>query len=125
MLLATLRVGQPAPAPSPILLASSRPFLPTGIGSRVASRGEVPMPQDRPYTLGEDQGSAEPSPGANLAAARPRMRTTPSFDDRFASNRVPSVIAEPPRNPLQNPSPIAAYAPPQASPSILTGRGLY
>jgi hypothetical protein len=35
------------------------------------------------------------------------------------------VIAEAPPNPLQNPSPIAAYASPQASPSIMTGRGLY
>ena len=127
VLLATLRVGSPAPAPSPILLASSRPFLPTSIGSRIPARGGVPMPQDRPYTLGEDQGpsTAEPAPGANMAATRLRQRATPSLDDRFAQNRVPPVIAEAPRNPLQSPSPIAAYAAPQASPSIMTGRGLY
>ncbi|HLH89306.1 MAG TPA: septal ring lytic transglycosylase RlpA family protein [Xanthobacteraceae bacterium] len=127
VLLATLRVGSPAPSPSPILLASSRPFLPSSFGTRVAARGGVPMPQDRPYNLGEDQGSsiAEPTPGTNMAAARTRQRATPSFDDRIAANRVPPVIAETPRNSLQNPSPIAAYAAPQASPSIMTGRGLY
>jgi rare lipoprotein A len=127
VLLATLRVGSPAPSPSPILLASSRPFLSSGVGTRMPARGDVPMPQDRPYTLGEDQGSstAEPASVANMAAARPRSRATPSFDDRFATNRVPPVIAEAPPNPLQNPSPIAAYAAPQASPSIMTGRGLY
>src|SRR5262249_27971987 len=58
VLLATLRQGQPAPTPSPILLAASRPFLPH-FGGR-SPRGDVPMPLGRPYGLGEDrQGSSE------------------------------------------------------------------
>jgi len=122
VLLATLRTGEPAPAPSPLLLASSRPFLP-GIGdrtgTRVAARGQVPIPDERPYDLGEDQPAAPPT---NTAAARPRYGT-PAFDDRFAANQLPAMIASEPRNP----SPIAAYAAPsaEASPSIMTGRGLY
>jgi len=126
VLLATLRVGQPAPAPSPILLASSRPFL-SGFGTRVSARsGSVPIPQDRPYALGDNQGSPAPEPSSsNIAAARPRYRASPTLDDRFAANRVSPVFTDVPRNP----SPIAAYATPQAtlqgSPSIMSGRGLY
>jgi rare lipoprotein A len=121
VLLATLRVGQPAPAPSPILLASSRSFLPS-IGTRMPARGGVPIPPDRPYNLGEDQGSpaAEPA-SSNVASARPRRSAPPAFDDRFAANQLPPIITDVPRNP----SPIAAYATPQAAPSIMTGRGLY
>jgi rare lipoprotein A len=125
VLLATLRVGQPAPAPSPILLASSRPFLPS-VGSRVNPRGPVPIPEERPYTLGESQGSpaAEPA-SANVASARvparPRPNSPSAFDDRFAANQVQPVVTDVPRHP----SPIAAYATPQTAPSIMTGRGLY
>jgi len=120
VLLATLRTGEPAPAPSALLLASSRPFLPFGgpSGTRMAARGPVPIPQDRPYDLGEDQPAAPP---ANQASARARRYGTPTFDDRFAANRVPPLIDNGP----PSPSPIAAYASPQASPSIMTGRGLY
>jgi rare lipoprotein A len=128
VLLATLRVGQPAPAPSPILLASSRPFFLGGGSSRASARGDVPIPPERPYTLGDNQGSpaAEP-PAANVASVRVRSRPNvpPAFDDRFAANRVSPMVSVDPRHP----SPIAAYAPPQAapqgSPSIMTGRGLY
>jgi rare lipoprotein A len=124
VLLATLRVGQPAPAPSRTLLASSRPFLPV-FGNHSRARGEVPIPPDRPYTLGENQGSPVAEPArANVASARPRRHAAPSFDDRFAENRVTPMITEVPRHP----SPVAAYATPQvpqASPSIMSGRGLY
>src|SRR5262249_61073842 len=61
VLLAPLREGKPAPAPSAILLASAKPFLPQ-LGSRVpAVHGPVPLPPDRPYDLGGDQQGA---PGA-------------------------------------------------------------
>jgi hypothetical protein len=82
----------------------------------------VPIPPDRPYNLGEDQGSpaAEPA-SSNVASARPRRSAPPAFDDRFAANQLPPIITDVPRNP----SPIAAYATPQAAPSIMTGRGLY
>jgi rare lipoprotein A len=128
VLLATLRVGQPAPAPDRLLLASSRTLLPvfgSHTGTRVGARGAVPLPQERPYTLGENQGPPDAEPAAaNVASARPRYRAQPAFDDRFAANRVTPIITEVPRNP----SPISAYATPQvpqASPSIMSGRGLY
>lgn len=76
VLLATLRQGQPAPAPSPILLASSKPFLPQ-FGVR-APRGDVPMPLGRPYGLGTDRQASPDAPVS--AAARPVV--TAGFEAR-------------------------------------------
>ena len=123
ILLATLREGQPAPAPSPILLASSRPFLPQ-LGSRVASaRGPVPVPPDRPYNLGDVQAAADARPSSDVsAAARPR-RVDTAFNTRFSADRMTPMITDVPRQP----PPVEAFAPAQAdaAPSIMTGRGLY
>ena len=123
VLLATLRNGSPAPAPSPILLASSRPFLPSFGGSRSTSRGPVPMPPDRPYTLGNGQESNEARPATEVsAAARPRKRDT-AFNSRFAADRMAPMIEDTPGTP----SPVHAFGPARAdaAPSIMTGRGLY
>src|ERR1700712_2393246 len=49
-LIATLRTGQPAPSPSSVRIASARPFVPEVASPRI--RGDVPMPEGRPYTLG-------------------------------------------------------------------------
>jgi rare lipoprotein A len=54
LLAATLRQGEPAPAPSPIMVASADPFLPR-IGETPTFRSTVPIPPDRPLTLGEPQ----------------------------------------------------------------------
>src|ERR1700759_3158380 len=52
-LMATLRTGIPAPTPSMVRVASARPFVPELPSSnRGAIRGEVPMPEGRPYSLG-------------------------------------------------------------------------
>jgi rare lipoprotein A len=112
VLLATLRQGQPAPTPSPILLASSRPFLPH-FGGR-APRGDVPMPLGRPYGLGEDRQGSPEVPVA--ATAQPIV--TAGFAMQYSDDRLPPMIEDVPRHP----SPVAAFAP---SPSVMTGRGLY
>src|SRR6516164_8071584 len=51
-LMATLRTGVPAPAPSFVRVASARPFVPESVSSGRTIRGEVPLPEDRPYSLG-------------------------------------------------------------------------
>ena len=51
-LLATLRTGVPAPTPSSVRVASARPFVPELPSSGRPIRGEVPMPEGRPYSLG-------------------------------------------------------------------------
>src|ERR1700742_4029192 len=59
-LIATLRTGAPPPAPSLVRVASARPFVPEMAPSGRAIRGEVPVPEGRPYNLGNtpaDQAS--------------------------------------------------------------------
>src|SRR5476649_640706 len=59
-LIATLRSGVPAPSPSLVRVASARPFVPEVPSSGRAIRGEVPLPEGRPYSLGntrDDQAS--------------------------------------------------------------------
>src|ERR1700746_2010694 len=48
-LVATLRTGTPAPAPPLVRIASARPFVPQGTRP---IRGDIPMPEGRPYSLG-------------------------------------------------------------------------
>jgi rare lipoprotein A len=49
VLMATLRQGEPAPAPSPIMVAAARPFVPVLRGAALL-RGPVPVPPDRPFS---------------------------------------------------------------------------
>jgi rare lipoprotein A len=92
MLIATLREGQPAPVPALVRVASNKPFMPEVMGRGVAR--DVPVPPDRPYTLGEAQMVSNYRPGAATNVAR-----APAIDpDR------PSVDAYPVR-------PAVAYGP--------------
>jgi len=107
-LLATLREGEPAPAPSGVMIASARPFVPQVDGRSPVLRGAVPVPEDRPFDLGERQTmqDAALAAGPRTAAADPRS----------------PFAAMPP-----GASPATAYAPPRfdGSLSVTTGRGLY
>src|SRR6202162_986945 len=51
-LVATLRTGVPAPSPSMVRVASARSFVPEIASFGRPIRGEVPMPEGRPYSLG-------------------------------------------------------------------------
>jgi rare lipoprotein A len=120
-LVATLRTGVPAPSPSLVRVASSRSFVPDVSLSRPI-RGEVPMPQGRPYSLGNTSAdmasinaTSEMSASARSRSAG-RMLENPRAvsyenDDRYAA----SV------------NPVNAYAPvdPRGPSELLTGRGLY
>ena len=77
LLEATLREGEPAPAPSAVRLASARPFI--SQGTQVAAlRGSVPMPADRPYSLGEEYPVEAPSAGASQRSAQTAHSQPPS-----------------------------------------------
>jgi len=94
LLAATLREGEPAPAPSPIIVAAAKSFLPP-IGETPAFRSTVPIPPDRPLTLGEPQ---------SVEGAGSRQRTTyipplsavtayaPTSTDAMLSAGVPSPV---------------------------------
>jgi peptidoglycan lytic transglycosylase len=118
VLLATLRQGEPAPPPSPLLLASARNFLPQ-FGTRMSVfRGAVPVPPDRPYALGD--GSSDATPASDVSTA-PAERRAESTRPNPRPNRMPRMVAEAPRDP------VASFAPARAelAPSVMTGRGLY
>ncbi|MDB5582782.1 MAG: septal ring lytic transglycosylase RlpA family protein [Bradyrhizobium sp.] len=117
-LVATLRTGVPAPSPSLVRVASARPFVPET--SARAIRGDVPMPEGRPYSLGntsqdlasinatsEMSASSRTRPGVR-AIENPRAVTYEN-DARYAAR------------------PATAYAPvdPRGPSELLTGRGLY
>jgi rare lipoprotein A len=74
-LLATLRTGEPAPSPSTVRIASARPFVPELASSGRAIRGEVPMPDGRPYTLGHTSMDADSINATSEMSASGRARS--------------------------------------------------
>jgi rare lipoprotein A len=121
-LMATLRTGVPAPSPSLVRVASARPFVPEISSSGRPIRGEVPLPEGRPYSLGNtsaDQASISATSEMS-ASARPRSSgrvlenpraVSYEADDRYSSGA----------------GSVSAYAPidPQGPSELLAGRGLY
>jgi rare lipoprotein A len=77
-LVATLREGAPAPAPAGVMVASNR-FLPNF--GRPAAKSGAPLPQERPYDLGEGNG--------RVAEAYPQIRQSMA-----ASRQPPDLYAE-------------------------------
>jgi rare lipoprotein A len=121
-LIATLRTGVPAPSPSMVRVASARPFVPELPPSGRRIRGEVPMPEGRPYDLGNtssDQASinatSEMSASARAHSAR-RVLENPRAVSYENDNRY-----------APEPGPVSAYAPvdPRGPSELLAGRGLY
>ena len=118
-LMATLRTGVPAPSPSMVRVASARPFVPELASSnRSAIRGEVPMPEGRPYSLGNTSADVASINATSEMSASSRSRGRAlqnvrqvSYDEggRYASDSGPAASDDG-----------AAEAR-----SILTGRGLY
>jgi rare lipoprotein A len=113
MLVATLRQGDPAPAPSGVMVASAKPFVPDMRGSKLAALRSVPMPPDRPYALSD--GEVAP---ARRASIRDTIVDTALVEDE--SVFTPRAWNEPaPRSPTAS-----AFAP-SSSTSVMSGRGLY
>jgi rare lipoprotein A len=124
LLEATLRTGVPAPPPSAVMVASARPFVPDVAAPVGRIRGNVPIPDGRPYTLGNgssDLVSLNATPemsGSRRASADERVLFNPravtydgSMDDQFGQAMS---------------RPVSAYAPvARTTNGPLTGRGLY
>src|SRR5438067_13052142 len=74
-LMATLRTGVPAPSPSLVRVASARPFVPElASQGRGAIRGEVPMPEGRPYNLGNTSADVASINATSEMSASSRSR---------------------------------------------------
>ena len=108
-LLATLRTGTPAPAPSTVRVAAARPFVPELASGGRPIRGEVPLPEGRPYSLGSNATSE--------LSASSRSRGRGAENPRAVSYEADARYAVEP----------TAYAPidPRGPREILSGRGLY
>jgi rare lipoprotein A len=106
MLAATLREGEPAPAPSRVMVASARPFFPQSQGA-MPRTANVPVPPDRPLTLGQGQWAVDYATNTRQPViGDPRLRTPTAV----------SVFATPSDD---------AYSATAATPAIISGRGLY
>ena len=119
-LLATLRTGVPAPSPSLVRVASARPFVPEIASNGRRIRGEVPVPDGRPYNLGN--GSAD------LASINATSEMSASARSRGRVLDNPRAVTyENDERYEQGVSPVSAYAPidPRGPSELLSGRGLY
>jgi rare lipoprotein A len=119
-LVATLRTGVPAPSPSLVRVASARPFVPE-VSAR-AIRGDVPMPEGRPYSLGNTS--------QDLASINATSEMSASSRARPAGRAIENPRAVSYENDARNAPgnrPVSAYAPvdPRGPSELLTGRGLY
>jgi rare lipoprotein A len=100
-LLATLRTGSPAPAPSTVMVASATPFVPQMQAPLPAARGGlVPLPPERPFDVGNAGAAVEPEAASRAATVparkpprrEPVMATAGSFGP---APRLPAAFAEP------------------------------
>jgi peptidoglycan lytic transglycosylase len=121
-LMATLRTGEPAPSPSLVRVASAHSFVPEIASSARPIRGEIPMPEGRPYSLGNSGADMASINATSEMSASSRMRP----GGRILQN--PRAVAYD-KDGAYAPevSPVSAYAPvdPQGPRELLAGRGLY
>jgi rare lipoprotein A len=119
-LMATLRSGMPAPAPSLVRVASARPFVPETASFGRPIRGDVPMPEGRPYTLGNTSADYASINATSEMSASSRARSAGRVLDnpRAVSYESDDAAAV---------QPVRAYAPidPHGPSELLAGRGLY
>jgi rare lipoprotein A len=110
-LVATLREGTPAPAPSTVMVAAARPFLPRA--------ADAPTPAERPFDLGQPPGSRGLFAAASPTQGRAALPGVVYADARPAG--PPPALAH---NAL--PLPASAYAPAYVGQqAVSSGRGLY
>jgi rare lipoprotein A len=121
-LMATLRTGEPAPSPSLVRVASARAFVPEISSSARPIRGEVPMPEGRPYSLGNTSADMVSMSATSEMSASSRARS----GGRVLQNPR-AVSYENDGSYAASAGPVSAYAPfdPQGPRELLAGRGLY
>jgi rare lipoprotein A len=119
-LLATLRTGRPAPAPSLVQVASAHSFVPEMSSQIRPIRGEIPMPEGRPYSLGNTSADLASINATSELSASARSRGRVRENPRAVSYEIDDSYAPEPR-------PVSAYVPvdPRGPSELFTGRGLY
>src|ERR1700680_2276044 len=121
-LVATLRTAEPAPSPSLVRVASARAFVPEISSSARPIRGEVPMPEGRPYSLGNTSADMASMSATSEMSASGRARSRGRFIDNPRAVSYENYRAYAPAL-----GPALAYAPidPQGPRELRAGRGLY
>jgi rare lipoprotein A len=119
-LMATLRTGIPAPSPSMVRVASARPFVPEMSSSAGRVRGDVPVPEGRPYSLGNTSADYASVNATSEMSASSRSRGRVLNNPREVSYEGNPQYAA-------RPTPATAYVPIDARgpAEVLSGRGLY
>ena len=127
LLEATLRTGAPAPAPSAVMVASAKPFVPELASPVGRIRGQVPLPEGRPYSLGNTTADvASLNATSDMSASR-----RASINERMLFNprevSYDSSVDDNVSQPSRMSRPVSAYAPANlgGSPDPMAGRGLY
>jgi rare lipoprotein A len=121
-LMATLRTGTPAPAPSLVRVASAHPFVPELAPSGRAMRGEVPMPEGRPYDLGTTSADmASISATSEITASRRARSAVRMVDNPHAVSYESDARYAPPMSAVSADGPVDSHGPSE----ILSARGLY
>ncbi|WP_454619020.1 septal ring lytic transglycosylase RlpA family protein [Bradyrhizobium cenepequi] len=117
-LMATLRTGAPAPSPSAVRIASARPLVPDMSSSTGRIRGEVPMPEGRPYSLGNTSADYASTNATSEMSASSRGRGRGTGNLRQVSYDADASSAT---------DAGSAYTPidPRGPAEVLSGRGLY
>ena len=118
-LMATLRTGAPAPAPSTVRIASANAFIPELPPARGVVRGDIPLPSSRPYTLGHTADDVATGSSEVSASAR-----KPKYGGRRFEQSAP-VEADAADDVPVTAQPVTAYAPRDTGASLMSGRGLY
>jgi rare lipoprotein A len=121
-LIATLRTGMPAPSPSMVRVASAPSFVPEISSTAHPIRGEVPMPEGRPYSLGNMSADMASINATSEMSASGRMRS-----GRRVRENPRAVSYENDDGYVPGVRPVTAYAPvdPRGPSELLAGRGLY
>ncbi|MBC7579162.1 MAG: septal ring lytic transglycosylase RlpA family protein [Tardiphaga sp.] len=120
-LVATLRTGEPAPSSSLVRVASARSFVPDMQGGRAVTRGDIPLPEGRPYSLGNTSADvASINATSELSAS---SRTRPG--SRVASNRRMVSYESSSQASAEREEVPAEATPADEARDILSGRGLY
>jgi len=115
-LMATLRTGVPAPSPSLVRVASAHSFVPDIPTHARPIRGEIPMPEGRPYSLGNTQADYASINATSEMSASSRARSGGRAPDN------PRKVSY--EDDARYTSAYRAYD--SSSPrEILSGRGLY
>ena len=120
MLMATLRERGPAPAPSKVMVAAAKPFLPA------ADEAKEEIPEEPKFALSSASSRPAPAPTAKTAAAAPRqlakagMRSASAADVR--AEPPPETSSEAPAAPAFSFFPVRNDG---GALGLMSGRGLY